>query len=459
MLYKLVNLFLFKLMKQFYLLIILIGFTPIYSQFSTENDLDISKLDSIFDAKEIDNKFMGTISVFKNNKEIYSRSTGYSDVENNIKSNSKTKYRIGSISKTFTSVIIMQLIEEGKLTLETKLSAFKPQVKLAEQITIEQLLSHRSGIYNYTDLKDYRSWKETPMSDEELIDKINKKGRRFKPNKKFEYSNTNYFLLSLIIEIIEGESFKKVVDNKIIKPFKLSETYCCENIKNDETAKSYYKEGGLLKEASDTDLRISSGAGGLISTSKDVNEFFNLLSNHKIISEESLDKMTNNLTNGDYGFGLMQIEFFDKTGYGHDGLIDGFISNAFIFPSDSLSITYLSNSFRMDIQNLFAEIIGYNFKTDYVDSKKYSNLKLTKEDLSHFEGIYTKRKKTTLKITEKNNILILNFNEIPTIDFALTPITQNRFKNEIMGIEIEFYKNEKFINVYHKGEEIKFKKR
>ena len=313
MLYKLVNLFLFKLMKQFYLLIILIGFTPIYSQFSTENDLDISKLDSIFDAKEIDNKFMGTISVFKNNKEIYSRSTGYSDVENNIKSNSKTKYRIGSISKTFTSVIIMQLIEEGKLTLETKLSAFKPQVKLAEQITIEQLLSHRSGIYNYTDLKDYRSWKETPMSDEELIDKINKKGRRFKPNKKFEYSNTNYFLLSLIIEIIEGESFKKVVDNKIIKPFKLSETYCCENIKNDETAKSYYKEGGLLKEASDTDLRISSGAGGLISTSKDVNEFFNLLSNHKIISEESLDKMTNNLTNGDYGFGLMQIEFFDKT--------------------------------------------------------------------------------------------------------------------------------------------------
>ena len=63
------------------------------------------------------------------------------------------------------------------------------------------------------------------------------------------------------------------------------------------------------------------------------------------------------------------------------------------------------------------------------------------------------------KISKRNNILILNFNEIPTVDFALTPITQNRFKNEIMGIEIEFYKNEKFINVYHKGEEIKFKKR
>ena len=445
-------------MRQIYLLIILIGFTPTYSQFSTVNDLDISKLDSIFDAKEIDNKFMGTISVFKNNKEIYSRSTGYSDIENNIKSNSKTKYRIGSISKIFTSVLIMQLIEEGKLTLETKLSAFKPQVKLAEQITIEQLLSHRSGIYNFTDLKDYRTWMETPISDEELIDKINNKGRRFKPNKKFEYSNTNYFLLSLIIEIIEGKSFKKVLGNKIIKPFKLSETYCCENIKNNETAKSYYREGESWKEGTDTDLRITSGAGGLISTSKDVNEFFNLLSNYKIISKESLDKMTNNLTNGGYGFGLMQIEFFDKTGFGHDGIIDGFISNAFIFPNDNLSITYLSNGFRMDIQNLFAEIIGYNFKTDYVDIKKYSNLKLTKEDLRHFEGIYTKRKRT-LKITEKNNILILNFNEIPTVNFALTPITKNRFKNEIIGIEIEFYKNEKFIHVYHNGEEIKLKKR
>ena len=445
-------------MKQIYLLIILIGFTPIYSQFSTEKDLNISKLDSIFDAKEIDNKFMGTLSIFKNNKEIYSRSTGYSDIENNIKSNSNTKYRIASISKTFTSVLIMQLIEEGKLTLDTKLSTFKPQVKLAEQITIEQLLSHRSGIYNYTDLKDYRSWMETPMSDEELIDKINKKGRRFKPNKKFEYSNTNYFLLSLIIEIIEEESFNKVLDNKIIKPFKLSQTYCCENIKNDETAKSYYMEGDLWKEASDTDLRISSGAGGLISTSKDVNKFFNLLSNHKIISEESLDKMTNNLTNGDYGFGLMKVEFFDKTGFGHDGRIDGFISNAFIFPNDNLSITYLSNVFGWDIRTLYVEIMGYNFKTDYVDNNKYSTLKLTKEDLSHFEGVYTKRKKT-LKITEKNSVLILNYHEIPSVNFALTPITKNRFKNEIMGIEIEFYKNEKYILVFHKGDEIKLKKK
>lgn len=445
-------------MKQIYLLIILIGFTPIYSQFSTENDLNKSKLDSIFDAKEIDNKFMGTLSIFKNNKEIYSRSTGYSDIKNNIKSNSNTKYRIASISKTFTSVLIMQLIEEGKLTLDTKLSTFKPQVKLAEQITIEQLLSHRSGIYNYTDLKDYRSWMETPMSDEELIDKINKKGRRFKPNKKIEYSNTNYFLLSLIIEIIEEESFNKVLDNKIIKPFKLSQTYCCENIKNDETAKSYYIEGDLLKEASDTDLRISSGAGGLISTSKDVNKFFNLLSNHKIISEESLDKMTNNLTNGDYGFGLMKVEFFDKTGFGHDGRIDGFISNAFIFPNDNLSITYLSNVFGWDIRTLYVEIMGYNFKTDYVDNNKYSTLKLTKEDLSHFEGVYTKRKKT-LKITEKNSVLILNIHEIPSVNFALTPITKNRFKNEIMGIEIEFYKNEKYILVFHKGDEIKLKKK
>ena len=446
-------------MKQIYLLIILIGFTPIYSQFSTENDLNISKLDSIFDAKEIDNKFMGTLSIFKNNKEIYSRSTGYSDIKNNIKSNSNTKYRIASISKTFTSVLIMQLIEEGKLTLDTKLSTFKPQVKLAEQITIEQLLSHRSGIYNYTDLKDYRSWMETPMSDEELIDKINKKGRRFKPNKKFEYSNTNYFLLSLIIEIIEEESFNKVLDNKIIKPFKLSQTYCCENIKNDETAKSYYMEGDLWKEASDTDLRISSGAGGLISTSKDVNKFFNLLSNHKIISEESLDKMTNNLTNGDYGFGLMKVEFFDKTGFGHDGRIDGFISNAFIFPNDNLSITYLTNGFRWDIRTLYGEIMGYNFKTDYVDNNKYSTLKLTKEDLSHFEGVYTKRKRT-LKITEKNSVLILNIHEIPSVNFALTPITKNRFKNEIMGIEIEFYKNEKYILVFNKkGDEIKLKKK
>ena len=84
----------------------------------------------------------------------------------------------------------MQLVEEKKLNLNDKLSQYFPEIKLSNHITIEQLLTHRSGIYNFTDIKDYKSWMEKPISKKELISKINKNKRRFKPNKKFEYSNS-----------------------------------------------------------------------------------------------------------------------------------------------------------------------------------------------------------------------------------------------------------------------------
>jgi CubicO group peptidase (beta-lactamase class C family) len=185
---------------------------------NVENDINKLKIDSLFDSLAINNEYMGTISIFKKNQEIYSRSTGFADIKNDVLSNNKTRYRIGSISKTFTAVLIMQLVEENKLNLNDKLSEYFPEIKLSNHITIEQLLTHRSGIYNFTDIKDYKSWMEKPISKKELISKINNNKRRFKPNKKFEYSNSNYFLLSLIIEEIENNLFKNILEKKYSFP-------------------------------------------------------------------------------------------------------------------------------------------------------------------------------------------------------------------------------------------------
>ena len=446
-------------MKKISLLLLFISLNS-FSQYNSDGFFNKQKIDSLFNVLDINNEYMGTISVFKDKKEIYSRSIGYSDINNNILSNESTRYRIGSISKIFTAVLIMQLVEEKKLNLNDKLSQYFPEIKLSNEITIEQLLTHRSGIYNYTDIKDYESWMEKPLSQKELISKINKNKRRFKPNKKFEYSNSNYFLLSLIIEQIENGRFNKILEKKILIPYNLNKTYCCTNEENNNVAKSYYNINNKWKEATNTNLRTAAGAGGVISTAKEINKFFNLLFNNKIINKESLDLMTYNLKTSNYGFGIFEYDFFNSSGYGHNGRIDGFISTACYFLEEEISVTYLNNGFRPDINRILIKVLGEAFKTDYTDKKKYLDFDITKQNLIEIQGVYKKSKKKNFKVKIKDNILVASIDEGPIqLDFALSPITKNRFKSDILGIELEFYRKEKLVIIHQGDEEIKYKKK
>lgn len=158
------------------------------------------KLDTYFSTLEKNNKFSGSVAITQDNKLIYTRSVGYSDIENKILNSDKTKYRIGSISKTFTAVLILKNFEEGKLKPDDKLSLFFPQIKNADQITISQLLQHRSGIHNITDDSSYMDYYQEPQSEAKLVDIITKAGSDFQPDSKYSYSNSGYILLTYILE-------------------------------------------------------------------------------------------------------------------------------------------------------------------------------------------------------------------------------------------------------------------
>ena len=127
-------------------------------------DFDISKMDSLFSTINTNQRGMGSISIFNDGKEVYKNSIGFADVAMGIRANSTTKYRIGSISKSFTAAIIMQLVDEKKINLDTRLSEYYPDIVNAEGISIESLLRHRSGIFNFTNAEDYLSWMEEPKN-------------------------------------------------------------------------------------------------------------------------------------------------------------------------------------------------------------------------------------------------------------------------------------------------------
>ncbi len=187
---------------------------------------------------------------------FYTNFVGYSDVETKTKPNENTKYKIGSISKSFTSVLIMKAIEENKISLTTKINLYFPEIKNAEKITISNLLNHRSGIHNFTDDESYLTWLTQKKSEKDLVTIIKNGGSDFEPDSKGEYSNSNYVLLSFILEKVYEKSYSDILNEKIIKPIGLKNTFLGKKIdlKNNES-NSYKYENGWEKEP-ETDLSI-----------------------------------------------------------------------------------------------------------------------------------------------------------------------------------------------------------
>src|SRR5690606_17778172 len=283
-----------------------------------------TKMDEFMNVLEQHQKFMGSVAITQNGKMVYERAVGFADADNQKKNTTDTRFRIGSITKTFTATLVMKSVEENKLNLSDRLSQFYPEIKNAEKITIEQLLNHRSGIYNITDLPDYLSWNQNAMTNQEMVAKIKSSGTDFEPGSKTSYSNSGYILLGYILEKVYKKSYAELLEQKITKPLGLKNTYYGGKINPQKMeAFSYTLETPLIK-SEETDLSIPAAAGAMVSTSADLLKFIQDLFNHKIISEKSLSQMITMTDN--YGFGIFRVPFYNTSGFGHNGGIDGFTS-------------------------------------------------------------------------------------------------------------------------------------
>jgi D-alanyl-D-alanine carboxypeptidase len=416
-------------------------------------DFDQTKMDSLFALIESNQQGMGSISIYKDGKEVYANVIGFADVEKGIKADSKTKYRIGSISKTFTSVVILQLVEEGKLILQTTLDKYYPSVPNASKITIEQLLRHRSGLFNFTNDPTYLEWMEAPKSEDEMIEIFKNNGTVFEPGEKFEYSNTNYVLLSLIVEQTEKKAFSEVFDERISRGLKLPDTYYGGVIgQKPHEAKSYtYKDGWKL--ATETDMSIPAGAGAIVSTPSDLNTFYHKLFQSEAVSEESLELMT---TREDgYGLGLFQLPFYERRAFGHNGGIDGFQSNAFYFQDDGVGLAYVSNGAVMALNDILIGVLSVYFDKDYDLPTFTPSIEISSEELDQYLGIYSSR---TLppKITISKDGNQLMAQATGQSAFPLEPYEAHKFRFSPAGIKMEFMPKDKKMILNQGGGKFEF---
>lgn len=158
--------------------------------------LNIAKLDSFINSLSSRELAMGSLTISIDGNVQYQKALGYSYIDGSkkIKADVHTKYRIGSVSKIFTAVMILQLVEEGKISLDQKLSAFYPNLLNSGKITIRQMLYHRSGLHDYTKDTNFREWMDQPKTHDDLLKIIQEKRIDFEPDAKADYSSSNYLL-------------------------------------------------------------------------------------------------------------------------------------------------------------------------------------------------------------------------------------------------------------------------
>ncbi len=302
------------------------------SAFAQQN---VKQIDALMKQYYDYGKFNGSILVAEKGKIIYEHAFGMANMEWSIPNQPDTKFRIGSVTKQFTATLILQLVDEGKIKLDGKITDYLPDYRkdTGEKVTIHQLLNHTSGIPSYTDRPDFMPQvSRNPYGIADFVKKFASGDLQFEPGSKFSYNNSGYSLLGAIIEKVTGKSYETVLAERIFKPLGMTNSgydNYAPLIKH--RASGYQKTPDGFVNAAYLDMSIPYAAGSIYSTVADLFKWDQALYEGNILSAESKKLMfTPGL--GNYGYGIrITEEPLGKSDQkiriiGHGGGINGFNS-------------------------------------------------------------------------------------------------------------------------------------
>ncbi|MCM1991176.1 serine hydrolase domain-containing protein [Oceanirhabdus seepicola] len=303
---------------------------------------------------EAGEKFNGSLLVSVNDEKLISKGYGYANFELDVKNTEKTKFRICSITKQFTAVALMQLVEKGLVSVEDTLNKYIADYPQGNKITIHHLLTHTSGIVNHSWTENYAKMKVKKYTIEELIETFKYLPLNFEPGSKFEYSNSGYMILSYIIEKVSNKMYGEYIQECIFDKLSMNESGDDSPLKILKNRASGYCIDEVSKEfrnSSYIDMSIIQGDGGLYSTVEDLHIWNKELFDGSIISKESLKKITTPYVAEDdsnsYGYGLSlgleEIAGKVRNIIYHGGEINGFLCTNEVFIEENVQIIALSN--------------------------------------------------------------------------------------------------------------------
>lgn len=406
--------------------------------FAQDVRASLGRIDSLLNHLNEHDKFMGSLCIMQGDEVVFKQAYGYSEATKGIRANGGTKYKIGSITKTFTATMIMQLVEEKKILLTTKLNRFFPKIENAEKITIEQLLYQRTGIKDYanadatlTDVLD------KPNMRALIMKKIENYTSTFEPDSKHEYSNSNYFILGEIIEKVTKKTYAENLKNRITGKLYLKNTYYTSE-KTDVTKResySYTFNGEYWDKVDEWNNDIAFSSGGIISTPEDLTKFIRELLKGKLVSPASVELMKT--LKDTYGMALIRFPFGERKFFGHNGRIEGFESTMGYYQQDDMTISLISNGVNYSQNDIMLGILSIYYKSPY----RFPVFEtLNPERIKDYVGTYASKDiPLKVKIFEKSGALYGQATGQP--EFPMTYASEDLFYFQAGGIEMEFSKD------------------
>ncbi|MBN2725269.1 MAG: beta-lactamase family protein [Deltaproteobacteria bacterium] len=381
---------------------------PPHPHKTSSNQNSISKkIDAYLEGHKTKYSFMGTVLVEKNDSVIYQKAIGYASVAHNVKNSMDTKFRIGSLTKQFTASAILKLVQNGKLALTDTLDKFIPDYPEGNRITVHHLLTHSSGIQNFTSFREYWKIMKERLTLPEIIKLFKTKPLNFEPGKKFSYSNSGYILLSYIIEKVSSLPWNIYIEKELIKPAGLKNTgFAINQIIVKNLALGYFKSGtGDLRNAFYNDMSIPAGAGAFYSTTGDLCKWVNTVRQGKILDGKYVKLLFTPFLSG-YAYGWRILKIDSQLVFTHGGAINGFLSHLFILPDKNICISVLSNNASTKTGKIAFDIHSILMNKPYKIPFMKKEINLPVEKMKKYEGYFiTNPGKLKMRVFVKNGAL------------------------------------------------------
>jgi CubicO group peptidase (beta-lactamase class C family) len=399
------------------------------------------KMDELVTAYVKNNSFNGTVLVAQNGKILLEKGYGLKNAENKTLHDAASVFQIGSITKQFTAAIIMQLVQEKKLSLKDPLSKYFKGFANGDKITIEHLLTHQSGIYNYTnDSVIMQSDVTKSYNAETMIDIFRKYPADFEPGAKFNYSNSGYSMLGYIAAKVAKKPYEKLVRERIFQPLGMTHSgFDFSHLKDANKSKGYfYLASDSVIAAPIVDSTIAYSAGAIYSTVGDLYRWDRAISSGRLLDAASW-KAVFTPQKAKYGYGWAIDSIYGRLANLHSGGIHGFASFILRIPQDDLVVITLDNSSGTSGGVIARSLAAIALDKKYTIPSPKNEIELDSTVLKQYVGEYQLAPAFTIKIFLEGKQLKAQATNQPAFD--LFAEKENLFFLKVVDAKVEFIKN------------------
>jgi D-alanyl-D-alanine carboxypeptidase len=372
------------------------------------------------------------IGVARGGQVLFAKGYGKADLENDVTVTPESVFRIASITKQFTAAAIMKLVEQGKVKLDEPVKTYIPEFQeSAASATVRHLLTHTSGLPDFTDLREAREavGARVDVTYRDIVTLFEKLPLLFQPGEKHEYCNTGYLVLGEIIARVSGMTYPEYLDRELLALGLQHTGYADPRRVVPKRVRGYFDENGKFFNPRYMSPDVAGGAGAVQSTVLDLIKWTHLLHTGKVVSMDSLRAMAtpvklNDGTTAPYGFGLQLFSRLDRTTISHGGNGNGFSAFLAHWPTDDLTVVVLANG-RAVLPNLAGEAVARVALGIEQPAIKVA------ADLAKYEGTYTltlgERTFDLRVYAEDGNLIGHRTGNRP---FRLVPVGEHRFQHD-----------------------------